>query len=169
MGQMSSPVVPATSQVPASASTNGFGRQRGPASIGAAASASGRAATRSPVSGSYGVMLRSVAPLIDSHRSVKTRTRSRNAPETSAYPLLVSYRVVIPRSIPFDDANRVQREVWKRGYSTRLAGRDTAVPGHQVVEFLRMIDDLPDPGDVSGMEQDPVSYTHLTLPTKRIV
>ena len=66
----------------------------------------------------------------------------------------MSYRVVIPRSIPFDDANRVQREVWKRGYSTRLAGRDTKVPGHQVVEFLRMIDDLPDPGDVSGMERD---------------
>jgi len=66
----------------------------------------------------------------------------------------VSYRVVIPRSIPVDEANRVQREVWKRGYSTRSGGRDAAVPGHQVVEFLRMLDDLPDPGDVSGMEQD---------------
>jgi hypothetical protein len=66
----------------------------------------------------------------------------------------VSYRVVIPRSIPFDDSNRVQREVWKRGYSTRLAGRDAAVPGHLVVEFLRMVDDLPDPGEVPGLERD---------------
>lgn len=75
-------------------------------------------------------------------------------PETSAYHPGVSYRVVIPRSIPFDDSNRVQREVWKRGYSTRLAGRDAAVPGHLIVEFLRMVDDLPDPGDVAGLEQD---------------
>ena len=66
----------------------------------------------------------------------------------------MSYRVVIPRSIPSDDANRVQREVWKRGWSTRSGGRDAADPGHRVVEFLRMIDDLPDPGDVAGMEQD---------------
>jgi hypothetical protein len=66
----------------------------------------------------------------------------------------VSYRVVIPRSIPFDDSNRVQREVWKRGYSTRLAGRDTARPDHLVVEFLRVVDELPDPTEVPGLERD---------------
>ena len=64
------------------------------------------------------------------------------------------YRVVIPRSIPFDDSNRVQREVWKRGYSTRLAGRDVAHPGHLVVEFLRAVDELPEPADVPALERD---------------
>jgi hypothetical protein len=66
----------------------------------------------------------------------------------------MAYRVVIPRSIPFDDSNRVQREVWKRGYSTRLAGRDVAQPDHLVVEFLRTVDELPEPGEVPGLEQD---------------
>lgn len=66
----------------------------------------------------------------------------------------MAYRVVIPRSIPFDESNRVQREVWKRGYSTRLAGRDAARPGQVVVEFLRMVDELPDPADVPGLEDD---------------
>jgi hypothetical protein len=66
----------------------------------------------------------------------------------------MAYRVVIPRSIPFGDSNRVQREVWKRGYSTRLAGRDDAQPDHLVVEFLRMVDELPEPADVPALEQD---------------
>jgi hypothetical protein len=66
----------------------------------------------------------------------------------------VTYRVVIPRSIPFDDSNRVQREVWKRGYSTRLAGRDAAQPDHLVVEFLRMVDELPEPAEVPALERD---------------
>jgi hypothetical protein len=66
----------------------------------------------------------------------------------------VTYRVVIPRSIPFDDSNRVQREVWKRGYGTRLAGRDTARPGHLVVEFLRLVEELPEPAEVPALERD---------------
>jgi hypothetical protein len=66
----------------------------------------------------------------------------------------MAYRVVIPRSIPFDDSNRVQREVWKRGWSTRLAGRDTARPGQQVVEFVRILEELPEPSEVPGLEQD---------------
>jgi hypothetical protein len=66
----------------------------------------------------------------------------------------MAYRVVIPRSIPFGDSNRVQREVWKRGYSTRLAGRDDAQPDHLVVEFLRMVDELPEPADVPALEHD---------------
>jgi hypothetical protein len=66
----------------------------------------------------------------------------------------VTYRVVIPRSIPFDDSNRVQREVWRRGYSTRLAGRDTAQPDHLVVEFLRMVEELPEPADVPELEHE---------------
>jgi hypothetical protein len=66
----------------------------------------------------------------------------------------VTYRVVIPRSIPFDDSNRIQREVWKRGYSTRTAGRDIAQPDHLVVEFLRLVDELPEPADVPALEHD---------------
>ena len=66
----------------------------------------------------------------------------------------VSYRVVVPRSIPFDDANRVQQAVWRRGWSTRLAGRDAADPKRQIVEFLRLLDELPDPGDVGGLAAD---------------
>jgi hypothetical protein len=66
----------------------------------------------------------------------------------------VSYRVVIPRSIPFEESNRVQREVWKRGYGTRLAGRDRAHPERLVVEFLRLVDELPDPTEVGGLEHD---------------
>jgi hypothetical protein len=66
----------------------------------------------------------------------------------------MSYRVVIPRSIPFGDSNRVQREVWKRGYSTRLAGRDVAHPDRLVVEFLRVVEELPDPAEVPGLERD---------------
>jgi hypothetical protein len=66
----------------------------------------------------------------------------------------VAYRVVIPRSIPFDDSNRVQREVWKRGYSTRLAGRDRGRPGNLVVEFLRLVDELPEPAEVPALERD---------------
>jgi hypothetical protein len=66
----------------------------------------------------------------------------------------VSYRIVIPRSIPFEESNRVQREVWKRGYGTRLAGRDTAHPERLVVEFLRVVEELPDPTEVGGLEHD---------------
>jgi hypothetical protein len=66
----------------------------------------------------------------------------------------MAYRVVIPRSIPFDDSNRVQREVWKRGWSTRLAGRDSARPDSLVVEFLRTLEELPEPSEVPGLEQD---------------
>ena len=66
----------------------------------------------------------------------------------------MSYRVVMPRTIPFDDSNRVQREVWKRGYSTRLAGRDVARPDHLVVEFLRAVEELPEPADVPAHEVD---------------
>ena len=66
----------------------------------------------------------------------------------------MTYRVVIPRSIPFADSNRIQREVWRRGYSTRLAGRDVAQPDHLVVEFLRLVDELPEPADVPALEQD---------------
>ena len=66
----------------------------------------------------------------------------------------MTYRVVIPRSIPFGDSNRVQREVWRRGYSTRLAGRDVAQPDHLVVEFLRMVDELPEPAEVPALERD---------------
>ena len=46
----------------------------------------------------------------------------------------------------------MQREVWKRGYSTRLAGRDTAQPDQIVVEFLQMVDELPDPAEVPARE-----------------
>ncbi|WP_375388979.1 hypothetical protein [uncultured Amnibacterium sp.] len=60
----------------------------------------------------------------------------------------MTFRVVIPRSIPFGDSNRVQREVWKRGYSTRLAGRDATRPDRLVVEFLRTVEELPDPSEV---------------------
>jgi hypothetical protein len=66
----------------------------------------------------------------------------------------VSYRIVIPRSIPFAESNRVQREVWKRGYGTRLAGRDTADPERLVVEFLRVVEELPEPTEVGGLEHD---------------
>ncbi|WP_375405110.1 hypothetical protein [uncultured Amnibacterium sp.] len=66
----------------------------------------------------------------------------------------MTYRVVIPRSIPFADSNRVQREVWRRGYSTRLAGRDVAQPDHLVVEFLRVVDELPEPAEVPALERD---------------
>lgn len=66
----------------------------------------------------------------------------------------MSYRIVIPRSIPFGDSNRAQQMAWKRGYSTRLAGRDTEQPGNQVVEFLRMVDELPDPSEVPALERD---------------
>lgn len=66
----------------------------------------------------------------------------------------MTYRVVIPRSIPFADSNRIQREVWRRGYSTRLAGRDVAQPDHLVVEFLRLVDELPEPSDVPELEHD---------------
>jgi hypothetical protein len=48
----------------------------------------------------------------------------------------------------------VQREVWKRGYSTRLAGRDTTQPDQIVVEFLRMVEELPEPADVPALERD---------------
>lgn len=61
---------------------------------------------------------------------------------------------MIPRSIPFDDSNRVQQAMWKRGYGTRLAGRDVARPGSMVVEFLRVVDELPEPGDVPALEHD---------------
>lgn len=63
----------------------------------------------------------------------------------------MSYRVVIPRSIPFGDSNRVQQAMWRRGYSTRLAGRDTVDHGRVVVEFLRVVSDLPEPGAVGGL------------------
>ena len=66
----------------------------------------------------------------------------------------MSYRVVIPRSIPFAESNRVQQAVWKRGYGTRLAGRDKTDPGSQVVEFLRVVDELPDPSEVHGLERE---------------
>jgi hypothetical protein len=66
----------------------------------------------------------------------------------------MTYRVVMPRTIPFDDSNRVQREVWKRGYSTRLAGRDVAQPDRLVVEFLRAVDELPEPAEVPAHERD---------------
>ena len=66
----------------------------------------------------------------------------------------MSYRVVIPRSIPVTQSNRVQREVWKRGYGTRLAGRDAAHPDRMVVEFLRIVEELPEPHDVPDMERD---------------
>ena len=79
---------------------------------------------------------------------------SRNLPETRSYRGLMSYRVVIPRSIPFGESNRVQQAVWKRGYGTRFAGRDAAKPDHLVVEFLRIVNDLPDPADVMGLEHD---------------
>ncbi len=64
------------------------------------------------------------------------------------------YRLVIPRSIPSAESNRVQQAVWKRGYGTRLAGRDAKRPGSTVVEFLRVVEDLPEPGDVRGLEHD---------------
>lgn len=66
----------------------------------------------------------------------------------------MSYRVVIPRSIPAAESNRVQREVWKRGYGTRIAGRDVAQPDRMVVEFLRIVEELPEPRDVPAMERD---------------
>lgn len=66
----------------------------------------------------------------------------------------MSFRIVIPRSIPFGDSNRAQQVAWKRGYSTRLAGRDTEQPGSQVVEFLRLVDELPDPSQVPALERD---------------
>ena len=63
------------------------------------------------------------------------------------------FRVVIPRSIPTTEANRVQQAVWRRGYSTRLAGRNTGTR-EQLVEFLRTVHELPDPGEVAGFEHD---------------
>ena len=67
---------------------------------------------------------------------------------------MVSYRVVIPRSIPVAESNRVQQAVWKRGYGTRLAGRDAARPGTLVVEFLRVVEELPEPAEVPALERD---------------
>ena len=78
--------------------------------------------------------------------------------------MTVSYRVVIPRSIPFGESNRVQQAVWKNGYGTRLAGRDTAMPDHLVVEFLRVLDELPDPTEVGGLERE----LELLLAGKRV-
>lgn len=78
----------------------------------------------------------------------------RREAKTRQYPSAVSYRVVIPRSIPVAESNRVQREVWKRGYGTRLAGRDAAHPDRMVVEFLRIVEELPEPHDVPAIERD---------------
>lgn len=64
----------------------------------------------------------------------------------------MSYRVVIPRTIPFAESNRVQREAWKRGYGTRLAGRDATKSGEVVVEFLRIVEELPEPAALSELE-----------------
>lgn len=66
----------------------------------------------------------------------------------------MSYRVVIPRRIPAADANRVQAAVWKRGYGTRLGERDAADPGSRTVEFLRLVDELPEPADVRSLEDE---------------
>jgi len=66
----------------------------------------------------------------------------------------VAYRVVIPRSIPFGESNRVQQAVWKRMAGSSIAGRDAAAPDQVVVEFLRMVDELPEPADVPALEQD---------------
>ena len=88
------------------------------------------------------------------HRSRAAHTHP--PPAARAYALVsrtTCSSVVIPRSIPFAEANRVQQAVWKRGYSTRLAGRDQADPGSQVVEFLQIVDELPDPSEVAGLEQ----------------
>ena len=60
---------------------------------------------------------------------------------------------MIPRSIPAAEANRVQQAVWKRGYGTRLGGRDAAHPGSRVVEFLQLVDELPEPSEVRGLEE----------------
>lgn len=61
---------------------------------------------------------------------------------------------MIPRSIPFEESNRVQQAVWKRGYGTRLAGRDASRPGRMVVEFLRVVEELPEPSEVPAIERD---------------
>lgn len=62
------------------------------------------------------------------------------------------YRVVMPRSIPFAESNRVQQAAWKRGYSIRLAGRDPKSPAAVVVEFLKSVDELPAPESVRDFE-----------------
>jgi hypothetical protein len=58
----------------------------------------------------------------------------------------------MPRTIPFSESNRVQQAAWKRGYGTRLAGRDTAHPGEIVVEFLRVVDEMPEPAALGELE-----------------
>ena len=68
------------------------------------------------------------------------------------YGAQVQYRLVIPRVIPFSQSNRVQQAAWKKGYGTRLAGRDGAKPTAVVVEFLRVIDQLPEPSEVGDLE-----------------
>lgn len=83
-----------------------------------------------------------------------------------------AYRVVMPRSLPFAESNRVQRESWRRGYSTRLDGRDAAVPGNQVVEFMRIVEELPDPTEVSTLAEELDVFlerrdARATLPTGR--
>ena len=59
----------------------------------------------------------------------------------------MNYRVVMPRSVDAALSNRVQRDAWRRGYGTRLAGR--ASDG-TIVEFLRLVDELPDPTEVAS-------------------
>jgi hypothetical protein len=46
----------------------------------------------------------------------------------------------------------VQQAAWKKGYGTRLAGRDGEQPTAVVVEFLRVIDQLPEPSEVGNLE-----------------
>lgn len=47
----------------------------------------------------------------------------------------------------------MQQEAWKKGYGTRLAGRDREKPTAVVVEFLRVIDQLPEPSEVGNLER----------------
>lgn len=74
-------------------------------------------------------------------------------PGRDQYGAPVSYRVVIPRSIPFSQSNRVQEAAWKRGYGTRLAGRDPGTPADIVVEFLKQVEELPPPTAVRAYEE----------------
>lgn len=63
-------------------------------------------------------------------------------------------RLVMPRSLPFGESNKVQQRAWRAGYSTRSGLRDKAGRGSILVEFLRVLPELPAPEDVAGLEAE---------------
>ena len=66
----------------------------------------------------------------------------------------MSVRLVMPRELPFAESNAVQQRAWRAGYSTRGGLRDPARRGSVLVEFLRVLPELPAPEDVAGLEAD---------------